>query len=847
MAIRIKIAAEYDQRGIKSAQKALADFGDKVKRTLAVAGAATVAAGVVFTRDAIRVASDLEESVNAVNVAYGQAAESILKIGETSAKAMGVSRGEFNQAAVRFSAFAERVVGSGGDVATFIQDISTRAADFASVFNIEVAEALQVFQSGLSGEAEPLKRFGINLLESEVKAYALRTGLISVGETMTEQQKVQARYGLLMESTSKTAGDFANTSDSLANSQRILKATFTDLQGEIGSALLPVVTDLLNAVADGLLPAMEDLSEWINSPDGKAAVADLGKALVDVVTGAVNLIKFIGENAQVIANLVISMTAFGVAVKVATTAVTLHAAVLQLLAAKTAGATVATTGLTVALRMLPWVAVGVGVASFVQSLSDYANKVYGSKVNTEGLTEAQAKNAKRIESLKQLLGQYQYALENGTEANKDLAREGIARVTAQLEGMGVSAAGTIGEINRFNNIKLDGLRAEIGNTAGELNRFRNIAAGFVPQNAKTTTPTPDPFGGGGGGESAAAKAARERKEAFEKVQKLIKNAQKEVLKAQTDYDKQVEKLRADNTKTVKQIEIDFGNRLADIAKQSRERLTSAFRTAASFSLSDLFQVEDTASVANLVKGLTDKLQASRNLIANAGALNAAGFTQTFIEQVVGAGTETGNQLAKAILESNPETQAQLKKLFLEMEQTTNAGMDTLAQQIYNKQGLATQELKDLYTLTQLELSEALIDQQLGFEEALLDAKNALVDSIQSIKTQLQEDLDEMDGMFGGLGKTIDAFMLKLDELIAKYRELSEAAQLPEAKLPEVPKTPVPAANQPITQKPAGTTNVYIQPKVDRTQSAEQVGRDVAKVVNKYITKGGGLKIGPVAL
>lgn len=845
MAIRIKIAAEYDQRGIKSAQKALADFGDKVKRTLAIAGAATVAAGVVFTRDAIRVASDLEESVNAVNVAYGAAAQSILKIGETSAKAMGVSRGEFNAAAVRFSAFAERVVGSGGDVAGFIQDISVRAADFASVFNIDVAEALQVFQSGLSGEAEPLKRFGINLLESEVKAYALRAGIIKVGETMTEQQKVQARYGLLMESTNKTQGDFANTSDSLANSQRILKATFTDLQGEIGSALLPVVSDLLSAFADGLLPVMEELSAWINSPDGKAAVAELGDALKNVVIATVDFIKFIAQNSQAIANVVISMTAFGVAVKVATTAVTLHAAVLQLLAAKTAGATVATTGLTVALRLLPWVAVGVGVASFVQSLSDYSNKVYGSKVNTEGLTEAQAKNARRIEDLKRLLGQYQYALENGTEANKDLAREGIARVTAQLEGMGVAAAGTVGEINRFNNIKLDGLRAEIGNTAGELNRFRNIAAGFVPQNAKTTTPTPDPFGGGG--ESAAQKAARERKEAFEKVQKLIKGAQKELTAAQKSYNEQVTKLRADNTKAVAQIELDFGKRLADIAKTSRERLTSAFKTAAAFSLSDLFQVEDTRSVANLVKGLTDKLRASKDLISNAGALSAAGFSQTFIEQVVGAGTETGNELAKAILNSNPETQAELKKLFLDMEQTTNSGMDNLAQQIYDKQGLATQELKDLYATTQMELAEALLDQQVALDDALLEANATLVENIQKIKDQLAEDLAEMDGLFGGMGATIDKFMLKLDELIAKYRELAAAATIPETAVPEVPKTPVPKATQPVTQKPASTTNVYIQPKVDRTQSAEQVGRDVAKVVNKYITKGGGLKIGPVAL
>src|SRR6056297_2700303 len=187
--------------------------------------------------------------MNAVEVSFGSAAEGVLAIGENAAKSLGVSRTEFNEAAVRFSAFAERVVGEGGNISGFIGDISLRATDFDSVFNIDVAEALQVFQSGLAGEAEPLKIFGINLLQSEVAAYAMANGISESASSMTEAEKVQARYGLLMEQTAKVQGDFANTSGDLANLQRTVSAEFTDLQANLGQALIPVMERLLGVVA----------------------------------------------------------------------------------------------------------------------------------------------------------------------------------------------------------------------------------------------------------------------------------------------------------------------------------------------------------------------------------------------------------------------------------------------------------------------------------------------------------------------------------------------------------------------------------------------------------------------
>lgn len=232
-----------------------ASAGASLKANLVPLAASAGVAVAAFAAKSIAAASDLEESTNAVNKSFGEAAEGVLKIGENSAESFGLSKAEFNEAAVSFSSFAETVAGEGGDVAGTIGDLTTRAADFASTMNTSVAEASTIFRSGLSGETEPLKRFGIDLSAAAVEAYALANGLVKSKSEMTEAIKVQARYGLLMEKTSKFAGDFADTSDGLANSTRIAQARITDFQAEIGEQLIPTVAAAVNVamdLADGL-------------------------------------------------------------------------------------------------------------------------------------------------------------------------------------------------------------------------------------------------------------------------------------------------------------------------------------------------------------------------------------------------------------------------------------------------------------------------------------------------------------------------------------------------------------------------------------------------------------------
>ena len=224
---------------------------------VAAMGVAAVGALAVSS---VKAASDLGESINAVNVTFGSAAGGILTLGENAAKAVGMSKTEFNGLAVQFSNFATTIAGPGGDVAKTMGDLTTRAADFASVMNLDVAEAAGLFQSGLAGETEPLRAYGIDLSAAAVETYALANGIATSGTEMTEAQKVQARYGLLMDSTSKSAGDFANTSDSLANRQRIMAAEFQNAKAGLGEALIPAMSSAAG-IATGLLEKFNGLDD----------------------------------------------------------------------------------------------------------------------------------------------------------------------------------------------------------------------------------------------------------------------------------------------------------------------------------------------------------------------------------------------------------------------------------------------------------------------------------------------------------------------------------------------------------------------------------------------------------
>lgn len=218
----------------------------------------------------VNAASDLNEATTAASTTYGSAAKDIIGYSLDAATAVGLSREQYLSAATQIGVFGQAAGLTGKDLSSFGNDTIGAAADLASFYNAPVPEALDAIRAGLTGETEPLRRFGIMMSDAAVQQYALENGIWDGTGAMTEQQKVLARQGFIMDNMGAATGDFANTSEGLANQQRILRAELANLSAEMGQALLPIALK----VVGGLRTFVDVLSKL--SPHAKSVVLVVG-------------------------------------------------------------------------------------------------------------------------------------------------------------------------------------------------------------------------------------------------------------------------------------------------------------------------------------------------------------------------------------------------------------------------------------------------------------------------------------------------------------------------------------------------------------------------------------------
>ena len=279
LVLNVEILGEYKNlaKATKGANDSFADLGKKFKKIGGnigkVVGAIGIGLGVLAVTEikkSIDAASDLAEATNAVEVTFKDAADEIIALGENAARGLGLSKTELFGIATQFSGFAETIAGDGGDVVKIVDDLSQRGADFASVYNLDVADALAKFQSGLAGQSEPLRNYAIDLSATAVEAHALEKNITDGTTEMTESEKVTARYSLLMEKTAGVTGDFADTADGLANQQRILKKELENTRAEIGEKFMPIMQDFQGFILETVIPAVQDFWASIIDPAGEA-------------------------------------------------------------------------------------------------------------------------------------------------------------------------------------------------------------------------------------------------------------------------------------------------------------------------------------------------------------------------------------------------------------------------------------------------------------------------------------------------------------------------------------------------------------------------------------------------
>ena len=312
MAINIPIVSTFDDKGLNTAQKALSAFGvdankgfsGLTKSTLiagaAIAGAATAVG--VFAYKAIQSASAFNEAISKNTVVFGAISKEIEGFARTANTALGISETAALAAAGTFAIFGKSAGLAGKDLSDFATELVTLAADLASFNNTSVDDAITALGSALRGEAEPLRKYGVLLDDATLKAAATELGIYSGNKALTAQQKVLAAQRVIFLQTADAQGDFSRTSNGLAAQQKILGATFDDIQQKLGAAFLPIFLDVVTFLNNNVVPAFERVATVIGE---KGLVKGLQQAAYELGssgTQIVNGFKFVAVNAARAAN-----------------------------------------------------------------------------------------------------------------------------------------------------------------------------------------------------------------------------------------------------------------------------------------------------------------------------------------------------------------------------------------------------------------------------------------------------------------------------------------------------------------------------------------------------------------
>ena len=263
---------------------------------LAIGGAFTAAsaAAIAFGKKGVDLASDLTEVQNVVDTAFGSNASKVDAFAQSAAENFGESELQAKKYASTLGSMIKSMGLSGDATEQMSTKLTGLAGDFASFYNLNPDDAFEKIRAGIAGETEPLKELGINMDQTNLQAFAMSQGITTSVDKMSQAQLATLRYNYLLSVSKDAQGDFAKTSGSFANQQRILAMEFDSLAATIGQTLLPVLTQ-----------AMGYLTKTLSDPSIANGLKGFFTQIVNIAQQALpSLIKAMQQIAPTLGNVV---------------------------------------------------------------------------------------------------------------------------------------------------------------------------------------------------------------------------------------------------------------------------------------------------------------------------------------------------------------------------------------------------------------------------------------------------------------------------------------------------------------------------------------------------------------
>lgn len=260
-----KTTGDNIEEKMKKAGDSVVKAQDKMK-TMGTTLTKTVTLPILGVAGAsVKLASDMDETLNKVNVSFGESSGAVKDWAKTSIEKMGLAQQTALDTASLFGDMGTGMGQSEEGAYKMATSLTQLSADLASFKNVKQDVAKTALAGIYTGETEALKGLGIVMTEANLKQFALAQGIKKPMDQMTQAEKVQLRYNYVMSKTSKAQGDFERTGGGMANQSRMLTEQMKELGVQFGRIILPVALKIVSAVNkmitsfQGLSPAVKKI------------------------------------------------------------------------------------------------------------------------------------------------------------------------------------------------------------------------------------------------------------------------------------------------------------------------------------------------------------------------------------------------------------------------------------------------------------------------------------------------------------------------------------------------------------------------------------------------------------
>lgn len=196
----------------------------------------------------LKAASDVEEMQAKMQTVFKDSTQDIKDWASVQAEATNRSKFQFQQWATSLQDTFVPMGFAREESAEMSKELSVLANDLASFNNMKTDRALNNLQSGLIGNHEALREFGVMINQSTLEQELMNQGMAESIKEASEQEKMMARLAIIQRSTADAQGDAARTADSFANQMRGLKAALKEAGVAIGRELMPQAKALLGQI-----------------------------------------------------------------------------------------------------------------------------------------------------------------------------------------------------------------------------------------------------------------------------------------------------------------------------------------------------------------------------------------------------------------------------------------------------------------------------------------------------------------------------------------------------------------------------------------------------------------------